>query len=179
MSLRAALRYAKAVYSGAKESDTEEVVYGDMKSIADTLRDSKELKSVLESPQIKSEDKRASLHAIFKGTSEITKSLIDIVIDNGRAGLLGKIAQSYIKLHNDEHGIVTATVTTAIELDDALESKILAKIKEITGSTQVILKHKLDTEILGGFILRVGDMQYDASVSNQLYRVHKEFSKRL
>ena len=179
MSIRAALRYARAVYAGAKESNTEELVYGNMKSIADTLNQSKELRLVLESPQIKSEDKRASLHAIFTEVSEITTSLLDILIDNGRAGLLEKVAQSYIKLYNEEHGIVTAQVTTAIALDDALESKILAKVKEFTGSEQVILKHKIDTEILGGFILRVGDMQYDASVSNQLERVQKEFSKRL
>lgn len=179
MSIRAASRYARAVYAGSKELATEELVYGNMQSIAQTIDDSKELQLVLESPQIKNEDKRASLHAIFKDVSEITTSLIDILIDNGRAGLLEKVAQSYIQLYYEEHGIVTAHVTTAIALDEALNKKVLAKIKEITGSEQIILKHKIDTEILGGFILRVGDMQYDASVSNQLQRVHKEFSKRL
>ncbi|HEA29838.1 MAG TPA: ATP synthase F1 subunit delta [Leeuwenhoekiella sp.] len=179
MSIRAASRYAKAVYAGAKESKTEKPVYDNMKDIEKTLSESKELRNVLESPQIKSEDKRASLHAIFNNVSEITTSLLDILIDNGRAGLLEKTAQSYIQLYNEEHNIVTANVTTAVDLDDDLEQKILAKVKQITGSEQVIIKHEIDQEILGGFILRVGDMQYDASVSNQLERVHKEFSKRL
>lgn len=179
MSTRAASRYAKAVYAGAKESATEELVYGDMKSIAETLNGSRELRNVLDSPQFKSEDKRSSLHAIFSGVSELTTSLLDIIVDNSRAGLLEKVAIAYVQIYNEDNGIVTATVTTAVEMDAAMEDKIMAKIKEITGSEKVILEHKIDSDILGGFILRVGDMQYDASISNQLERVHKEFSKRI
>lgn len=179
MSTRAALRYAKAVYSGAQEANTQELIYGNMKSIADTLAGSDDLKIVLESPHIKNEDKRASLHAIFSDVSEITTSLIDILIDNGRIKLLEKVALQYIDLYNEDHGIVVAEVTTAIDLDASLEQKILTKVKELTEAKEVILKQRIDENILGGFIIRVKDIQYDASVSNQLDKVHKEFSKRL
>lgn len=179
MSTRAAQRYAKAVLESAADAGTQEVVYGDMKSITGTLEGSKELRNVLSSPIIKAEDKRESLKAIFKGNSDITLSLIDILVDKNRTQLLDQVAQSYINLYNKSQGLVVAQVTTAVELNKELESKILNKVKQITGSDEARLDHKIDPAILGGFVLRVGDVQYDASVANQLDEVKKEFSKRL
>ena len=66
-----------------------------------------------------------------------------------------------------------------MELDASLEAKILAKVKELTNSSEVTLEQHIDPSLIGGFILRVGDVQYDASVANQLVSVQKEFSKRL
>ena len=179
MSTRAAIRYAKAILDQAKEKGTEEVVFGNMKSIDATLNASKELRNVLKSPLIKAEDKSASLQAIFKGYDPATLSLIDLLVDKKRSAILGLVAQSYISLYNQLKGIVVAHVTTAVALDAALEAKVLAKVKEITQSTQVTLEHQIDPSIIGGFILRVGDIQYDASIENQLADVKKEFSKRL
>lgn len=179
MSTRASLRYAKAVLEGASDLKNQEIVFDDMKSIRKTLDDSRELRNLLDSPIVKDEDKRASLLAIFKGTSDLVKSLINIVVDQNRGALLGTIAQTYIDLYNTQQGIVTARVTTAVELTETLEKKVLSKIKEITGSSKVNLEHKIDPALLGGFILRVGDKQYDASVANQLDEVRREFSKTM
>ena len=179
MSTRAALRYAKAVLEGAAELKNEEVVYGNMQSIRETIEDSTELRSLLQSPVVKEEDKREALLAIFKSASDLVKSLINILVDNNRTALLGTIAQQYINLYNEQRGIVVAKVTTAVALTEALEKKVLSKISEITGSTKVNLEHKVDPALIGGFILRVGDVQYDASIANQLDKVHKEFSKRV
>jgi len=179
MSSRAAIRYAKAILDQAKEKGTEEVVFGNMKSIDATLSASKELRSVLKSPVIKAEDKKASLKAIFAGYDSSSLSLIELLVDKKRTALLGEVAKSYVELYNASKGIVVAHVTTAVELDSSLESKILAKVKELTNSTSVTLEHHIDPSIIGGFILRVGDVQYDASIDNQLASVQKEFSKRL
>lgn len=179
MSSRAAIRYAKAVLSQAQEKGTAEVVFGNMKSITATLNASKELRNVLKSPVIKADDKRASLKAIFQGYDVSTLSLIDLLVDKNRSAILGDVAASYLELYNASKGIVSAKVTTAVELDSSLEAKILAKVKSITGSEEVSLEHHIDPSILGGFVLRVGDVQYDASVRNQLERVQKEFSKRI
>ncbi len=179
MSKRAALRYAKAVLDRADETGNQEVVYGNMKSIEGTLSASKELRNVLNSPVIKAEDKRAALHSIFSGVSETTSSLIDILIHKNRSNILGEVATSYLGLYNESQGLVVAEVTTAVELDEALEAKVLKKVKEITGSDKAQLENTVDPKIIGGFILRVGDVQYDASISNQLDKVQKEFSKRL
>lgn len=179
MSSRAAIRYAKAILDQAKEKGTEEVVFGNMKSIDATLNASKELRSVLKSPVIKPEDKRASLKAVFADYDPSTLSLIDLLVDKKRSALLGQVAKSYVSLYNASKGIVVAQVTTAVELDASLEAKILAKVKELTNSSEVTLEQHIDPSLIGGFILRVGDVQYDASVANQLVSVQKEFSKRL
>lgn len=179
MSKRAALRYAKAVLDRAEETGTQEVVYGNMKSIEGTLSASKELRSVLNSPVIKAEDKRAALNSIFSSASETTLGLIDILIDKKRSNILGEVAESYLQLYNESQGLVVADVTTAVELDEALEAKVLKKVKEITGSDKAQIQNIIDPDIIGGFVLRVGDTQYDASISNQLNKVKKEFSKRL
>ncbi|MDP5043558.1 MULTISPECIES: ATP synthase F1 subunit delta [unclassified Leeuwenhoekiella] len=179
MSSRAAIRYAKAILEQAREKGTAEVVFGNMKSIEATLNASKELRNVLKSPVIKSDDKRASLLAIFNGYDLSTISLIELLVDKKRTAILGDVASSYVDIYNKSKGIVVAHLTTAVELDASLEAKVLAKVKEITDGKEVTLEHHIDSNLIGGFILRVGDVQYDATVANQLDKIQKEFSKRL
>jgi F-type H+-transporting ATPase subunit delta len=176
---KAGIRYAKAVLQQANEANIATAVFDDMQSVASTLVRSKELRVVLQSPVIKSEDKKAALLAIFANQSETTKSLIKVLVDNKRVSKLGDVAESYINLYNEAKGIKVAKVTTAVPLSDTLEQQVLAKVKEMTGSTSVTLENIVDTSIIGGFILRVGDLQYNASIANQLGNLKREFSKSL
>ncbi|WP_271855361.1 ATP synthase F1 subunit delta [Patiriisocius marinus] len=176
---RAAIRYAKAVLDQANEANISEVVFGDMKSVEATLAGSKELRNVLQSPVIKGEDKKQALLKIFEGNSEVTKGLIQILTSNKRINLLGGVASSFVNLYNDSKGVKTAHVTTAVPLSAELENQVLAKVKEMTGSENVTIINKIDESILGGFILRVGDLQYNASIANQLGNLKREFSKSL
>jgi F-type H+-transporting ATPase subunit delta len=179
MSSRAAIRYAKAVLDQSNEANISEVVFGDMKSVEATIAGSKELRNVLQSPIIKGEDKKQALIKIFEGNSDITKSLIEILTANKRIDLLGGIASSFVSLYNDSKGVKAAHVTTAVPLSADLEKQVLAKVKEMTGSDFVTLENKVDESIIGGFILRVGDLQYNASIANQLGNLKREFSKSL
>ncbi|GEQ84829.1 ATP synthase subunit delta [Patiriisocius marinistellae] len=179
MSNRAAIRYAKAVLDQANEANIGSVVFGDMKSVQDTLAGSKELRNVLASPIIKGEDKEKSLIKIFESNSDVTKGLIQILTANKRINLLGDVASSYINLYNEAQGVKVAKVTTAVALSPELETKVLAKVKEMTGSDQVTIENTIDESIIGGFILRVGDLQYNASIANQLGNLKREFTKSL
>ena len=76
-------------------------------------------------------------------------------------------------------GIGVVEVTTAVSLTEALSEKVLAKVKELTGSDKVTLKSTIDESIIGGFILRIGDLQYNASIANNLAKIKREFSKSL
>ena len=114
MSSRAAIRYAKAVLEQANEANLGEVVFGDMKSVSGTIENSKELRNVLSSPVIKSEDKKQALHKIFENNSEVTKGLIDILTANKRIALLGGVANSYVNLYNEAKGVKVARVTSAV-----------------------------------------------------------------
>jgi F-type H+-transporting ATPase subunit delta len=179
MSSRAAIRYAKAVLDQASEANKSEVVFGDMKSVEATIDGSKELRLVLKNPIIKGSDKTAALIKIFAEQSEITKGLIKVLATNKRIDLLGGVAASFVTLYNEKQGIKTAQVTTAVPLSSELETKVLSKVKELTGSAQVTITNIVDESIIGGFILRVGDLQYNASIANKLGNIKREFSKSL
>ncbi len=176
---RAAIRYAKAVLQFANESNTTEVVFGDMQSVHGTISASKELRLMLKSPIIKAEDKKQALVTIFKDQSDTTKGLINLLIDNKRSDILGGVAESYVNLYNESRGVKVAQVTTAVALNADLEGKVLAKVKEMTGSDSVTIENTIDESIIGGFILRVGDLQYNASIANQLGNIKREFSKSI
>ncbi|MAZ26807.1 MAG: ATP synthase F1 subunit delta [Cytophagaceae bacterium] len=174
---RAAIRYAKAVLSSASDKGAVEAVYHDMRAVVATLSSSKELRIALKSPVIKGDDKREALHQVFSGANEETLKIIDVLVANKRAYILDKVAESYIKMYNESQGMVVAQVTTAVELNKKLEDKVLAKVTEITKSKKAKLEHTIDPAILGGFILRIGDVQYDASIASQLYKVEQKLSK--
>lgn len=176
---RAAIRYAKAVLDLSSQNGTSKQVFSEMKDVLNTLQGSKELQLMLKSPVVKQDDKRSVLKEVFNNYSDTVLSLMDILIDNKRGGLLEKIAKNYISLYNTSINAVEATVTTAIDLDDALEQKVLNKVKELTGATEVTLINKVDPSIIGGFVLRVGDTQYDASIANNFEELRKEFKSSI
>ncbi|APA64359.1 ATP synthase F1 subunit delta [Maribacter sp. 1_2014MBL_MicDiv] len=175
---RAALRYAKAILDMAKENKALDAVEKDMRSIAVTISDSKELKDVLASPVVSGTSKKSALLEIFKGCNSITEGAITMLVDNKRIGMLNEVALKYIILNEQLKGKNVAYVTTAVPLNAAMEKKILKQVATITGD-EVTIESKIDESIIGGFILRVGDLQYDASVSNKLNNLKREFSNSL
>ncbi|MEP0263345.1 ATP synthase F1 subunit delta [Dokdonia sp.] len=178
-STRAAIRYARAVLDLSKDQNTVDTVLNDMKGVVTTLEGSKDLRLALQSPVVKAEDKRAVLKEVFSTASKETIGLIDILVDNKRIDILGNVATNFVDLYNKSQGVQTATVTTAAGLTPELEAKVLAKVTELTGSTDVKLENIINEDIIGGFILRVGDTQYNASIASQLGRLKREFSNSL
>ena len=172
---RAAIRYAKAVLSLASDQNTAEVVNNDMKLIADTVAENKELNDMLQSPVITSSDKKAVLLEVFKASNKNTLDLISTLSTNNRISILQHVASKYNQLFDESKGIQIATVTTAVELTEDLKKKVLAKAKALTGK-DVEVQNIIDESILGGFILRIGDTQYNASVANQLNKLKQEFT---
>ena len=172
---RAAIRYAKAVLSLASDQKSADAVNSDMKLIVSTIADNKDLNEALQSPVIPSSVKKSVLLEVFKNSNKTTLNLIDTLISNNRIDILGDVALKYSQLLDESKGIELATVTTAVALTGDLEKKVLAKAKELTGKN-VEVKSIIDESILGGFILRIGDLQYNASVANQLNKLKREFT---
>ena len=175
---RAAIRYAKATLDYAVEKKAADKVDADMRRIAETISENSELQQLLTSPLIKNEVKKSSLSQIFKGSNDITLGLINTLADNKRVELLQEVAFKYIVQYEKMKGEEVAVVTTAVPLTEALEKKVLAKVKKLTGN-KVSLDNKIDESIVGGFILRIGDLQYDASVANKLNTLKREFTNSL
>ncbi|MDO9037842.1 MAG: ATP synthase F1 subunit delta [Lutibacter sp.] len=172
---RAAIRYAKAILSFALEQQKEVEVNDDMLLVANTIQDSKELQLLLNSPVLKTELKKSALKEIFESkTSALTIGLINLLIDNKRLPILGEVAKKYNVIYDSLKGIEVAKVTTAIPLTDELNQQVLQKVIEITGK-QATIESIINPDIIGGFILRVGDIQYDASVANKLQVLKRQF----
>lgn len=175
---RAALRYAKAVLNLAKETQNEVEVNNSMLLISETISESKDLAHVLGSPIVKVDDKIKALNAIFsEAVDQITLGLIGLLGENKRLPLLVTVAKQFTVLFDHDKLIDVAKVTTAVPLTAALNIKILAKIKELTGHDATI-ENVVNPDILGGFILRVGDIQYDASISNNFNELKRQFDNR-
>lgn len=170
---RAAIRYAKAVLNLAKDQNAAEAVNNDMKQIAAAVAQNEDLNAMLLSPVIKSSAKKAALLEIFKNANVATVNLIDTLIINKRLTLLEDIALKVNQLYDELKGIEVAQVTTAVPLTDDLKVKVLAKVKELIGK-KVEVQNIIDETILGGFILRVGDIQYNASLANKLGKLKRE-----
>jgi F-type H+-transporting ATPase subunit delta len=172
---RAALRYAKAVLNLAKETQKEVDVNNSMLLIAQTISESDELALVLSSPIIKVDQKIKALNAIFsESVDQITLGLIGLLGENKRLPLLAVVAKQFSILFDHDKLIDTAKVTTAVPLTAALNKKVLAKVKALTGKDATI-ENVVNPDIIGGFILRVGDIQYDASISNNFNELRRQF----
>jgi F-type H+-transporting ATPase subunit delta len=172
---RAAIRYAKAILNLAKDSKEETVVNDDMLFIANTISENDEFEVMLRSPIVKISDKIKVLNALFSSkVNNITLGLFHLLQDNKRIAMLHSIAKQYAIIYDFDKRMQVAKVTTAVPLTKEIETKILAKILTLTGDN-ANLENEINPAILGGFILRVGDMQYDASISNYLNELKKEF----
>ena len=173
---RAAIRYAKAILSFALEQQKEVEVNNDMLLVAKTINDSKDLQLFLSSPVLKTEEKKATLKEVFESkTSSLTIGLINLLIDNKRLDILSEVAKKYTVIYDSLKGIEIAKVTTAIPLTEALNTLVLNKVKEITGK-EATIENIVNPDIIGGFILRIGDIQYDSSIANKLQVLKRQFA---
>ena len=172
---RVAIRYAKALLATAQEQKGVDQVAQDMESIFTTIDNSQELKAVLSSPVISAELKGNTLQSVFEEVSPVVKTFLALVAENNRANHLDGIAVKYKQLYQDLLGKQEANVTTATTLTPELEKAVMEKIKTLTDK-KVELVSTVDKDIIGGFILRLGDQQFDASVANQLQSLEHKLS---
>ena len=172
---RAAIRYAKAILEISLSNGNAVKVNDDMSSIFISIGGSTELSDFLSNPIISSENKMNAVSKIFASVQEETKSLFRLLQENKRFEILGPIASQYINQFDEINGVEVAKVTTAFPITADLESKVLAKIATISDK-KITIENIVDPKIIGGFILRIGDKQYNASVANRLQELKREFS---
>jgi F-type H+-transporting ATPase subunit delta len=173
---KAARRYAKALLSFAVEQDELENVASDMELIANTCKSSRELIALLKSPVIKTEKKRDVINKVFSGKiGSITLKFLDVMTRQNREDILAEIAMVFRSVYRDHKGIVKAEIVTAIPLSEESRAKAIEIITKLYDKIE--LSEKVDEEMIGGFIIRVGDKQYDESVSRKLLSLRREFAK--
>jgi F-type H+-transporting ATPase subunit delta len=167
------VRYAKALYLSAEEQGNLEEVYRDMDLVSDTCK-VREFQDMMMMPSLQVSQKCQMAMNIFeKHLSTLSLSLINLVIENKREAYLEGIARNFRDLYRKKQGIQSASLVTAIPVDEGAMKAILDLIKK-TYASQVELSASVDEEVIGGFVLTIGDMQYDASVANSLKQMKKQ-----
>ena len=173
--IRAAIRYAKAILEIADSKGVASEVSADMTLIATTITGNSELTHFIQNPLIKTDTKKNVVLEVFASVNPVTQSLFHLLLENKRFEILAAIAVEYNNLFDVMNGVEIAKVTTAFPMDAALEAKVLAKIATFSDK-KVTIENTVDASIIGGFILRIGDKQYNASVANRLHVLKRELS---
>lgn len=173
--IRAAIRYAKAILEIADSKGVASEVSADMTLIATTITGNSELTHFIQNPLIKTDTKKNVVLEVFASVNPVTQSLFHLLLENKRFEILAAIAVEYNNLFDVMNGVEVAKVTTAFPMDAALETKVLAKIATFSDK-KVTIENTVDASIIGGFILRIGDKQYNASVANRLHVLKRELS---
>ena len=174
---KAASRYAKSLFDLSLEQGVLEKVYADMKMIYDVCKNNKDFVLMLKSPIIKSDKKETILKAIFDGNvNKMTMEFINIIARKRRETYLAEIADAFVNKYKEHKKILTAVITTAMGLDADLRAKALEVVKGATKS-EVELIEKVNKDLIGGFIIRVGDKQDDTSIRTKILKLNRLFSE--
>ncbi|MCG2792326.1 MAG: ATP synthase F1 subunit delta [Weeksellaceae bacterium] len=171
---KVAKRYAQGLLDFTQESGSTDAVFGEMKAIVKIMSSSKELNHFMNTPIIDAKKKEAIALQIFKDFSPVSKNIIRLVIKHGRESHLKNIAQEFINKVEDIKGTQRISLVTASALSQQNIQKIITDSKMVN-VTNYDLETAIKPEILGGYILRVGDQQIDASVRTKLNNIKKEF----
>lgn len=172
---KVASRYAKSLIDLAQEQGNLEVVKQDMEQFVATMRANSELQAVLKNPIMKQDKKRNILDALYG--DKIHPSIVaffHIMVRKGRAGLLYATAREFIREYNEVKGIVHAAVVSATQLS----AKNLEGLREVIASeinAEVVLTNTVEPSLIGGFVVKVGDKQIDASINGKLNKLKRHF----
>lgn len=175
---RAAFRYVKSLLGLAVERKVLEEVHADMLLFSETVAKSRPLELLLQSPVIKHDQKLEILKRVFHGkVHSLTMAFFEIITRKNREPILVGIAREFHNAYNEYKGIGKATVTTAIPLDAKVRVEFENLVKAYSEKKQIELIERVDPDLIGGFILNVGDRQVDASIKNKIKTLKVKFSE--
>jgi F-type H+-transporting ATPase subunit delta len=165
------VRYAKAIFQLAQEKGMLENVRNDFEMVRLIMKDFVDFNMYLKSPVVKPSKKVNLVNELLKGKiSDISLHFLGLVIQNKREDQIESIVRRFTYIYREHKGIKSAVITTAVHLDENLKQK-LQTILVSTYKTDVELELKENNSIIGGFILKIQDQQYDASVASELKRM--------
>ncbi len=173
---RLASRYAKSLIDLAVEKDQLEQVFADMKWLHAVCKSNRDFVNVLRSPIIKNDAKRKVIEAVTSGRiSEIAAGFNRLLILKNRERHLPEIINAFISAYKEYKNIKIIKLTTAYPVTDVVKNAIVNQVKKTAGFQYVELEEKVDTGLIGGFVLQVDDKLVDASVAYDLKAIAKQF----
>lgn len=174
--IKVASRYAKSLLGLVAEKGNMEEAFKDMSLIQKTCSENRDLVVLLRSPVVNTEKKVSILNTVYgKNVSEVTMLFINLIAKNRREGALPEIADAFVSQYKAMKGITTAVVTSAAVLTDDAKKKIQDLVQKEVGGGTVELQMEINPELIGGFILRIGDKQLDTSILSKVGDLRQEF----
>ena len=168
--------YARALFEVAKEHGLLDEVRDDLEAFAQALADNRELAVFFFSPYFSTEEKKEGLRRAVDGAEPVFMNFLEALIERHRMPAIFRIRARYQEMWEDERDLLPVEVTSAIALDKATVGSIGKRIGEQTKRT-VQLSSNVDPDILGGIVLRVGNVILDASIRNRLEQLRKQVAR--
>ncbi len=165
-------RYASALYDLASEKKLVDVVLDDLLFIQSTIKNNKDLKLVIKSPLIKSNDKLKILQNILKSKNpnELSSTFLKVLSKNKRFQKTVDIISQFKNINAQKRGDVLADITSAEKLSNEQQDNIKEQLRTILGD-KLSLSYKVDKQIIGGLIIKVGSKMIDTSLSNKINKL--------
>jgi len=168
--------YSRALFEVAQEHGVLDRVHDELGEFADALDSDRNLQVFFFSPYFSSEEKRDGVGRVVADADARLVNFLMLLAERHRMPALFRIRRSFDSLWAEEHRLLPVTVTSAVELDQGLVEDIGRRIEEQTGR-RVELSATVDPDVLGGLVVRVGNMVLDASVRNRLEQLRKQVAK--
>lgn len=173
---RLATRYAKALIDLAIEKGELEKVFADMQWLNAVCKSNRDFVNVLRSPIIKADVKKKIVEAVTNGhISETTAAFNRLITTKGRESNLPEITHAFIEAYKEKKDIHTVKLTTVEPVSEAAKQAIIAQIKKTSGYQNIELEEKINPDLIGGFVLQIGDKLVDASIAYDLKAIAKQF----
>jgi F-type H+-transporting ATPase subunit delta len=168
--------YARALFEVGREHDKLDLLREQLGEFADALNDTRELSVFFFSPYFSTKEKRDGLERLLDGADESFLNFLGVLIENHRMPVIFRIRQEYERLWQEENRLLPVEITSAVALDEATTEGVGARIGERAGR-KVALAARVDPDILGGIVLRVGNSILDASIRNRLEQLRRHVAQ--
>jgi len=168
--------YGDALFEVAKEEDELEAIHEQLGAFADALAESHDLQIFLFSPYFSSQEKREGIAKAVSGAEEEFMNFLELLAEKHRMPAIFHIRRRFDELWAEEHRRLEVRLTSAVELDEDVVERVGKEIERQT-DRKIDLESQVDPDVLGGLVLRVGNMVLDASIRTKLERLRKEVAK--
>ena len=168
--------YARSLFEVAKENDELDEVQEQLAAFADALDESRELQVFFFSPYFSSQEKKEGVGKVVDGANDHFENFLELIAERHRMPAIFRIRREFDSLWRKENKLLEVRITSAVAIDDDLVKSIGSRIEEQTGQ-RIDLDANVDPDVIGGLVLRVGNMVMDASVRGRLERLRKEVAR--
>ena len=168
--------YARSLFEVAKEHDALDDIHEQLGEFADAVSENRELQVFLFSPYFSSQEKKEGVSKIVDGADERFLRFLELLAERHRMPVIFRIRRQFDALWREENKLLEVEVTSAVDLDEKIVKDIGKRIEEQTGR-KVDLSARVEPDVIGGLVLRVGNMVLDASVRNRLDRLRRTVAR--